>query len=88
MIGSRASAVCNGMVTSGLLMAHNYTDMRPSGRLDPDEIKRAKVDRATLRRAWGFARAYRRNFEGSGPEGRGRRECGEHAHAFVLRSRP
>ncbi len=47
------------MVTSGLLMAHLYTDMRPSGRLDPDEIKKAKVDRAALRRAWGFARAYR-----------------------------
>ena len=47
------------MVTSGLLMAHLYTDMRPSGRLDPEEIKKAKVDRAALRRAWGFARAYR-----------------------------
>jgi hypothetical protein len=47
------------MVTAGLLMAHLYTDMRPSGRLDPDEIKKAKVDRAALRRAWGFARAYR-----------------------------
>jgi len=47
------------MVTSGLLMAHLYTDMRPSGRLDPDEIKKAKVDRVALRRAWGFARAYR-----------------------------
>ena len=28
-------------------------------RLDPEELKNAKVNRATLRRAWGFARAYR-----------------------------
>src|ERR1700675_4983898 len=47
------------MVTSGLLMAHSYIDMRPSGRLDPEEIKKAKVDGAALRRVWGFARAYR-----------------------------
>jgi hypothetical protein len=40
-------------------MAHYYTDMRQSARLDPEEIKKAKVDLATVRRAWGFARAYR-----------------------------
>ena len=28
-------------------------------RLDPEELKNAKVNRATLWRAWGFARAYR-----------------------------
>ena len=28
-------------------------------RLDPEELKNAKVNRATLQRAWGFARAYR-----------------------------
>jgi len=33
--------------------------MRTSGRLDPEELKNAKVDRATVGRAWGFARAYR-----------------------------
>jgi ATP-binding cassette subfamily B protein len=33
--------------------------MRPSGRLDPTEIQKAKVDLATLWRAWGFARTYR-----------------------------
>ena len=33
--------------------------MRKSERLDSEELKKAKVDRATLGRAWGFARAYR-----------------------------
>jgi ATP-binding cassette, subfamily B, bacterial len=33
--------------------------MRRSGRLDPEELKNAKVDRATVGRVWGFARAYR-----------------------------
>jgi ATP-binding cassette, subfamily B, bacterial len=33
--------------------------MQRHGRLPPDEVKNAKVDLATLRRAWGFARAYR-----------------------------
>ena len=33
--------------------------MRTSGRLDPKELEKAKVDRATVGRAWGFARAYR-----------------------------
>jgi ATP-binding cassette subfamily B protein len=33
----------------------------PRARLDPEEIKKAKVRVATLRRAWGFARAYRRH---------------------------
>ena len=33
--------------------------MRRSGRFDPEELKNAKVDRVTLRRAWGLARAYR-----------------------------
>jgi len=45
--------------TRRLAMAHYYTDMRPSARLDPEQIKKAKVDLATVRRAWGFARAYR-----------------------------
>jgi len=34
--------------------------LKRAGRLDPEELKHAKVDRATLRRAWGFARANRR----------------------------
>jgi ATP-binding cassette, subfamily B, bacterial len=29
------------------------------GRIDPEELENAKVDRATVGRAWGFARAYR-----------------------------
>ena len=33
--------------------------MQRHGRIDPEELKNAKVDRATLRRAWGFARSYR-----------------------------
>ena len=32
---------------------------RRFARLDPEEMKNAKVNRATLGRAWGFARAYR-----------------------------
>ena len=34
--------------------------MRKPGRLTPEELESAQVDRATLRRAWGFARVYRR----------------------------
>jgi ATP-binding cassette, subfamily B, bacterial len=33
--------------------------MRRPGRIDPEELRKAKVDRATLVRAWGFARPYR-----------------------------
>jgi len=40
------------MVTSGLLMATLVHRHAASGRLDPDEIKKAKVDRVALRRAW------------------------------------
>jgi len=40
-------------------VAHYGADMRSFGRLDSEEIKRARVNLATLRRAWGFARAYR-----------------------------
>src|SRR5262245_15391181 len=41
--------------------AYDRADMPRNGRLDPEELKHAKVNRATLRRAWGFARAYRRH---------------------------
>src|SRR5438270_1349314 len=34
--------------------------MRMYGRPDPEELKDAGIDRGTLRRAWTFARAYRR----------------------------
>src|SRR5262245_25578599 len=33
--------------------------MRKPSRIDPEELKKAKVDRATLVRVWGFARPYR-----------------------------
>ena len=33
--------------------------MRQFGRFDPEELKNATLNRASLRRAWGFARAYR-----------------------------
>jgi hypothetical protein len=33
--------------------------MRRHGRLDPEELRHAQVDRATLQRAGGFVRAYR-----------------------------
>ena len=34
--------------------------MRKPGRLTPEELASAQLDRTTLRRAWGFARVYRR----------------------------
>lgn len=39
--------------------AYHRAHMRRFARLDPEELKNARVDRATLGRAWGFARAYR-----------------------------